>query len=931
ALRLALTYRTDINLETIQTISRFYHSLSYEDLGRFDLTGDGIADNRDLELLNSYLAGEGLKKAVDFMINPAAGFAIKVGTRQYSAQETVSFLNQISGGLRVENGQLLIGSENRDSFDSPQLKGWNRILGDWIMQSGALRQNSLASAPALQLFDSANLTDFTISADVFLTGVNGGFGVDEQAAGLVFRAKDSANYYDVVINRETREVEFRKIVNGKIEVLNSQASAEIADRNYINLKVDGKGTSFKIYVNGELLFTATHTLYQTGKTGLTSQGAEAFFDNFSLSTFRAASDLVQSKSLKNDLNGDGTIDAFDEGILNQLARLSTIDLTGDGAVLPEDGNLLIALSRADVNRDGRVNGFDLSRFDLNQDGQFNLADETQLENVSYITQTLVEFNRADIDHNNRVDEADVEAIRSALRGQVDVNGDGAFSALDRSRVANVIEWLGIQYTDEVWNADKKIGLADVNGDHRVDIQDQADLSWAISMINKTVGTAAPRLVMDLDGDGRVNKTDLIALEEILDLINRGQVALPEHVELADMNRDGKVTAEDRGILDTVIKRILEDTTGFYQATLDLRRYDQNKDGKIDGSDLERFDQVSTLIQAHKTRSQDDVVRLDVSGNGLINAEDLDIASRVFRYYVNVNGEGTVTAEDVEKIGNVIRKEDLAVDAKLLKRADLDGSGAVTNLDIALFDQAWSLLAVMDRNNNGWMDNSEADEYLKLIHSYIARGINTLDVFSSYDLDGNLFINGDDIKVIRKANQSRLETIRRDEDFIHFDASKFTDLLKRAVDVNGDGIRNGQDLERIASIASYQDLITSGISQDLFSRADVDENFVVDHQDLELMTKRLSETELYDLDFDGEVDQKDVVMMQDMVNAVKAGQILSIQDYLKRDLTGDGRVTSADTEQVWNVIKGHVDLSIPKDGVIDYTKDDLTILNDLIYL
>jgi hypothetical protein len=91
--------------------------------------------------------------------------------------------------------------------------------------------------------------------------------------------------------------------------------------------------------------------------------------------------------------------------------------------------------------------------------------------------------------------------------------------------------------------------------------------------------------------------------------------------------------------------------------------------------------------------------------------------------------------------------------------------AVTALDVALFDQAWGLIPVIDRNGDGWMETEEAEEYVDLISNYIGRGIRSVESLQTYDLDGDLFISRDDLNVIDAAQAERRADIRSAEDYM----------------------------------------------------------------------------------------------------------------------------------------------------------------------
>jgi hypothetical protein len=964
-LRQAIANHRDLNgdgeyneadVEFLNNIAGEFQDIRFEDLDRSDLNGDRIVDGRDLEFLNLHLSNNGFANALSYMASPQTNFSISIGSRIYNADETARFLNQFDD-VKVEDDQLLLGRRDVETFNSAITNNWATTSGLWEVENGLYRQNDLSENPSLNLLKTDAVDDFVVSADFMFTGKNAGSSVENQIAGIILRAEDENNYYDIVINRVTRRIEFRKVVDGgEPQILASQSlstsgdyygdgfgssdydgeydgsgySSSISDRVFYNMSIEASGTNFRVLINGEYVFDVTHGQFDAGQVGLTTQGVEAKFDNFTLTTYRSAEDIIANEALETDLDMNGKVNAFDYAVLGELKKLASRDLTdgGLGEVNIEDARLLESIARSDLNADGFINAQDLKYIDLNDDGMFSQADADKLETIVYLTQTIALFSDADIDGNKRVDYSDLDLIELGLKGQFDVNGDGYFNTKDLNRINDVMEWQSIDYSDDIWNDGENKGRADINGDKKIDFLDIQDLVWSMNLHAAKEGE---NFKLDLNEDGKIGRDDLLALEEILDLLARDQIALPIHMELANINKDGVADEKDLRDLDALLTQIENDPTGLVLATTEIKRYDQNQDGKLDREDYARMQHVIQLIRAFKTRDQEDVNRLDVNDNGIIELEDLAIASRAMDYFINIDGLNKVDNKDIEIIQKLIRKQDLAVDEFLVSRSDLNGDGNVNDKDTDLFDISWKLLPVVDKDGNGWMEKEEVDFYLKLIGNYIDREIRTLDIFTSFDINSDDYINRDDLDALEAEIAELYHQNRLHEDFIEFDATQFTSILSKTIDVNVNGVRNQEDIQRIRDMIEFKDLLDGGIDNNLFVGADIDENRVINQVDINAAKQRLLQTTTYDLNFDGEVDQKDIDIMNDMIFAVKDGEILEIGEYLKRDMNGDGRVTQSDVDMIWDTIRGHVDLSIPKDGIVDYNGADGAILADMIVI
>lgn len=117
-------------------------------------------------------------------------------------------------------------------------------------------------------------------------------GTIDQAAGVVWRYQDRNNYYIARANALENNVVLYKVENG---VRLSIAPKGMPSRAYgvkhgipkgqwQTLRVDFQGSTFKVSLNGELLFeTEDRTFTSAGKTGLwTKADSVTYFDDFSV-------------------------------------------------------------------------------------------------------------------------------------------------------------------------------------------------------------------------------------------------------------------------------------------------------------------------------------------------------------------------------------------------------------------------------------------------------------------------------------------------------------------------------------------------------------------------------------------------------------------------------------------------------------------------
>jgi hypothetical protein len=107
-------------------------------------------------------------------------------------------------------------------------------------------------------------------------------GKEDQAGGVIWRAKDADNYYIARANALEGNVRIYHFVNGKRTQFKG-ASEEVASGQWHTLRVNFSGNRFTVVFNGKELFTAEdETLKDAGKVGVwTKADSVTLFDDFS--------------------------------------------------------------------------------------------------------------------------------------------------------------------------------------------------------------------------------------------------------------------------------------------------------------------------------------------------------------------------------------------------------------------------------------------------------------------------------------------------------------------------------------------------------------------------------------------------------------------------------------------------------------------------
>jgi hypothetical protein len=189
----------------------------------------------------------------------------------FAACSTPTTYTMGGGNVPAERGRTY-----RWTFDTDPLGGrpadFINILGEWSVaadgtapsaprvfrQTGEYRN---ADFPRIVVRD-LTFTDLTVRVRCRLDA-----GDTDQACGLMFRFRDSENYYITRANALEGNVRLYRVVAGeRIEF--ASASRPVAAGRWHALEATARGTTLTVRWNGEAVITATDATFTSGKIGL---------------------------------------------------------------------------------------------------------------------------------------------------------------------------------------------------------------------------------------------------------------------------------------------------------------------------------------------------------------------------------------------------------------------------------------------------------------------------------------------------------------------------------------------------------------------------------------------------------------------------------------------------------------------------------------
>ena len=196
----------------------------------------------------------------------------------------------VSFGLLASSGRIV-------NFDSGQVgrapSGWtfteasHGVTPRWEIrkdQTAPTQPYVLAqvSAPGdghspLAIYNGVTSRDCDVSVRIKAVS-----GREDQAGGVVFRFRDSNNYYLARENAVTRNVAIYKVENGQARQITPAVPHDISPNTWNILKVSVRGSKFQVYMNHRRILQAWDKSFAgPGKVGLWANAdSVTYFDDF---------------------------------------------------------------------------------------------------------------------------------------------------------------------------------------------------------------------------------------------------------------------------------------------------------------------------------------------------------------------------------------------------------------------------------------------------------------------------------------------------------------------------------------------------------------------------------------------------------------------------------------------------------------------------
>jgi hypothetical protein len=200
-------------------------------------------------------------------------------------------------------GALTVAAAETNTFDQAKPgalpEGWKAaVTGEGESAWSVVKDDSAPSAPKV-LKQSATLPNASYPLCLKSTPLikDGALevkfktvsGKKDQAAGLVWRAKDSRNYYICRANALEDNVVLYQVQDGKrtsLEIVGRKGGygvdVKVVPATWQTLRVEFRGDRFKVALNGNLLFEVSDSTFkEAGQCGLwTKADSVTLFDDF---------------------------------------------------------------------------------------------------------------------------------------------------------------------------------------------------------------------------------------------------------------------------------------------------------------------------------------------------------------------------------------------------------------------------------------------------------------------------------------------------------------------------------------------------------------------------------------------------------------------------------------------------------------------------
>jgi hypothetical protein len=163
----------------------------------------------------------------------------------------------------------------KDDFEKDNPK-WKFSEGKWERKGGVLVQGAAADPWAVAILEDKKFSDVEVSVRVKPIS-----GKEDQTGGLIFRAKDSKNYYLVRSNGLEDNFRLYTMTDGKRKQIASTKVDPPKAGEWHTLRVVAKGSKLQAYLGEKLLIDHEDATFKEGYVGLwTKADSVTEFDDF---------------------------------------------------------------------------------------------------------------------------------------------------------------------------------------------------------------------------------------------------------------------------------------------------------------------------------------------------------------------------------------------------------------------------------------------------------------------------------------------------------------------------------------------------------------------------------------------------------------------------------------------------------------------------
>ncbi|MBI3316503.1 MAG: hypothetical protein HYZ85_00670, partial [Candidatus Omnitrophica bacterium] len=268
----------------------------------------------------------------------------------------------------------------------------------------------------------------------------------------------------------------------------------------------------------------------------------------------------------------------------------------------------------------------------------------------------------------------------------------------------------------------------------------------------------------------------------------------------------------------------------------LNRYldgDVNRDGKLTAEDMASLEaEIRSVMPGVAENIKKAAPRFDLNQDGNVNAVDQELMSKLLGSMVDVDGDGEVTPQDLKRIEDIVRAKELNIASPLEANqlADVDKNGQVNFSDILKLQEA--LKNARDIDGSGKVDEKDVQSILdvmKLINRFSV-SIQRKPVTSEKLYDRVLEIQGRILYVtVNEDNSITLTNLQGEK--ATTDASKELDLAGVRYKVNYNEETGAVTLSKISAVSvDVYNAVLSIAGMEYFVRADQNGTYTLESKD-----------------------------------------------------------------------------------------------------